>query len=383
MNSPFRYRAKNQAGFSLLEILVGVGIGLLGIIVIFQVLSVFESRKRSTGTGSDAQISGNIALYNLERDLKRAGDGFGMAPYTVTNPHMGCTVTAYDAARPAPAYTFFMRPVEIIDGAAGAPDQIRVLYGSGAQRADDIGFTPSTPFNDYTKKTEARNGLQRGEVIIVHQQDTAQCFLAEITRDNDPDTLTLGHFAEPYVNYLGQNVAMARFNGGPVAAPPLTRGQISNLGISPSRNLWQLSGGKLRWQNDLNYVDDGTGQNTWTEVAEGIVDLQAQYGIDANNNGMIEIGEWTVTPPAADWTKVRAIRIALLARSQEYEKPDVATGNHVTPTAKSWAGGAFVMLNTNGSGGTASDPTLDWRNYRYRVYEVTIPMRNVIWGTAP
>ena len=43
---------------SLVEILVGVLIGLIGIVVIFQVLSVSENRKRTTVQGSDAQSAG-------------------------------------------------------------------------------------------------------------------------------------------------------------------------------------------------------------------------------------------------------------------------------------------------------------------------------------
>ena len=25
----------------------------------------------------------------------------------------------------------------------------------------------------------------------------------------------------------------------------------------------------------------------------------------------------------------------------------------------------------------------DWRNYRYRVYETTVPLRNLIWSNDP
>jgi len=28
-----------------------------------------------------------------------------------------------------------------------------------------------------------------------------------------------------------------------------------------------------------------------------------------------------------------------------------------------------------------ADPANNWRNYRYRVYENVIPLRNMLWGT--
>ena len=74
MKQPGRRR---ERGMSLVEILVGVLIGLIGIVVIFQVLSVSENRKRTTVQGSDAQSAGAIALYTLQRDVQLGGYGFG------------------------------------------------------------------------------------------------------------------------------------------------------------------------------------------------------------------------------------------------------------------------------------------------------------------
>ena len=57
------------------------------------------------------------------------------------------------------------------------------------------------------------------------------------------------------------------------------------------------------------------------EMSAGIVDLQAEYGLDANGNNLIEDNEWTAaTPAGAAWANVRAIRIAVLARSEEWDK---------------------------------------------------------------
>lgn len=64
-----------QAGFSLVEIMVGMVISLLGIIIIFQVFAVSERVKRTTTSGGDAQQNGVAALFALARNLKMAGYG--------------------------------------------------------------------------------------------------------------------------------------------------------------------------------------------------------------------------------------------------------------------------------------------------------------------
>jgi type IV pilus assembly protein PilW len=63
MNQPIRSRQRQAAsGFSLIEILVGLLIGMLSVIVIMQVFGVFEGNKRTTTGGDDAQINGTVAL---------------------------------------------------------------------------------------------------------------------------------------------------------------------------------------------------------------------------------------------------------------------------------------------------------------------------------
>ena len=363
-----------QRGFSLVEIMVAAAIALIGIVVIFQVLAVWEERKRTTSSGSDAQIAGTIAMYNLDRDIRQAGFGLGLSSY------LGCTVQAYDTSRGTPGFTFNLYPVQIVDGASGAPDEIRILYGTSTTFSANQTFTTSTAT---AKKAAVRAGFNKGDLVIVAGNATgaaANCHLVEITGNTNADGLTLDHASGNYTNYLAQAVT-ARYNNPAGTGATYTNGGLHNLGpgnltagsvaSQPRWNIWQL-----RTNNTLSWSDALHDSATWFDVAEGIVNLQGQYGVDANNDNMIDSTEWTITTPT-DWTKVRAIRVGLLARSQQYDKLAV------TATAPNWAGGAFTMTNVDGTTDTTPGDANDWRHYRYRVYDKVIPLRNLIWGTAP
>ena len=55
-------RRYSEAGFSLVEIMVGLVIGMFSIIVMLQLFSLSEERKRTTTGGSDAMSEGVMAL---------------------------------------------------------------------------------------------------------------------------------------------------------------------------------------------------------------------------------------------------------------------------------------------------------------------------------
>lgn len=374
-----------QSGLSLVEIMVGVLIGMIGIIVIFQMLATSEERKRSVTAGSDVQVSGIIGLTSLERDVRDAGFGFSSAAYdTGITPVMGCMVNAYDTARPTPAFSYRLTPVQIIQGAGAASDTIIVLRGNSNTFPAAHVFTEST---DTSKKTRGRAGISpRDYMLVGRTTPTLQCMTVEITGVANADALSVDHNQGSY-NYTvylpdGSTSVEARIARHNNIAPPITftAGYLFNLGNGPRRNIWTVQGGKLQVTNDLLYQDtDGNGINDAVEIADNVITLQAQYGIDANNNGRIEAGEWTTTDPGAteQWANVIAVRAGMLVRSSQFER------SVVTNTVPSWAGGQFVITNLDGtaSGGTPADPANNWRHYRYRVYETVIPLRNILWGS--
>lgn len=368
---PIRTLQRRQHGFSLIEILVGVAIGLVGIVVIFQMLTNWDAARRTTSAGSDAQIAGTIGLFAMERELKIAGTGFG----TVLNPLLNCPVSAYDQHLTTPSMTFQLLPVSITPNAiAGAAVTITTLYGNSDFLSSGQKFKSATAT---TKQTIARAGFQLGDVVIVTPLETGtlpfQCALIEVTANNDPDLLTIGHGQTTSYNtyYNSASSTQSFYNSPSGAAAGIANGYLFNLGPNPMLEQWSIQGGTRLVKTN---VLQGTGA---TEMADGIVNMQAWYGYDSDGNNIISNSEWVSTlPTPTDWTKVRAIRVALLSRSQQFEK------NYVSPPP-AWFGGNFTMFNVDGTlGATTGSPNgnpNDWFTYRYRVYEKVIPLRNVIW----
>ncbi|MEO5844554.1 MAG: PilW family protein [Caldimonas sp.] len=372
-------------GLSLVEIMVGVAIGLIGIVAIFQAVAVWSKHTQTTSAGGDAQVAGTLALFNIERDVKQAGHGFGKAVASV----LGCVVAAADTS-PARAFNFGLRPVDITVGAGGAPDTVSILYGDSSFYGAEASFTDATAD---TKKLRRREAFKRGDIAVVAVNPgasaaTANCQLVEINQDNDVDGYTVGHNATPYNSYYApasSPVVTPRFNGA--SAPLSTSGTMYNLGPQPVLNVWSVQGNRILTRTDMIRAPD-----TPMQVAEGVVNLKAEYGVDADADGLIAPGEWTTVAPA-DWSRLLAIRVAVLVRSRQFERNADSSSSGVkavTPTAANpfYFGDTtrkFLMPNINGDGTVYDDLTADpnnWRFYRYRVYERVIPLRNMLWGTT-
>ena len=140
-------------------------------------------------------------------------------------------------------------------------------------------------------------------------------------------------------------------------------------------------------------------------LASNIVAFKAQYGVDNNDNGIVDDNEWvpgSVLTPAmlldpaltnrVALNRIRAIRIGMVVRSDQY---DTSANPSNTPGLKgqaynwtlfNWpcvARGTCPAAGFPGgpiTGTIAADPL---GGYRYRVYETVIPIRNNIMNPNP
>ena len=360
-------------GMSLPEILAAVLIGLIGMIVIMQVYATSEERKRTTTGTSDAQINGNIAMFTIESAMRSAG--FGMV--SASNNMLGCTTLAYNSNRATPDFTYLMAPVVITVGAAGAPDSITVAYGSSPNVVEGNPFVSSAASGaDIPLKNAA--GILVGDLVV--SSDGVQCSMAEVTGFVPAAINTVMHAtaaAYSYVNAAGTTISpTATYNkGGGSGVNYSSSALLYTLGRAPTVVTYRIDPigrDKLQTRTLMPYVaaQDADGDGTSdADIGDGIVQLKALYGKDTDGDAVVDTwNNITPTGPTAPalWMQVRAIRVALLARSGKFEK------TAVTPAAPAWTGGAFTM--TNPADGT------DWRFYRYRVYETIVPLRNMIWS---
>ena len=373
-----------QRGMTLVEVMVGLAIGMIGMLVIFQTVSVWDARTRATVAGSDSQTTGSIAMFSIERDLRLAGQGFSSAGSVI----LGCQVSGFDQNASAPV-GFPMAPVIIVDhDATNEPDEIATLYGTSPY------FTSETTYSRVTATTVSvwdRTGFKSGDLAVLANTGsggpgTADCQLVEITDDSspaDPKSMAFVQGSYPHFYTNGSNLP-SRYNTAAGIGASYPGGTVYSLGPLPRRNVWSIASGVLGSRDELQ-------GSVFFPIAEGVVDMKAEYGYDTNPNPAVLTVAWTkALPTPIDWTTVRAVRVALLVRSRNFERPATnANDQSYSAINPVWHanGGAtqvnFVMRNVDGTTDSfaAGDPSPNnWRNYRYTVYEKVFPLRNVIWG---
>jgi type IV pilus assembly protein PilW len=365
---------RKAAGMSLLEILVAMAIGLIGIVVITQTYLVNESYKRSTTSAGGAQTNGALALFTIERDARMAGWGVS---WSAT---LSCSSVLWyyngDYSNPPggglPALT--VAPVVITDGGAG-PDTITVLYGTGTERVipATLSKTMAAPGDPLEVDNPQGFSQSPGDLVLVTQGSTCAMLQVSKVLSGAGQLEHASGVAAPY-NPPSAGTALPAFAAG---------AQVFNMG-RPVVNVYSINANALQLAS-LFTTASSTVVPAYTPTpftaVENIVDLQAEYGKDNGvdngtlsaaayvaNDGIVDSYDNVTPTSAVEWQQVLSVRIGVLARSDNYVRPSVSGGPcEATTAAPTWRGGTFTV-----PGGIPSC-------YGYRVFETTVPLRNMIW----
>ena len=342
-----------QGGFTLIELMVGLTIGMLATVVIIQVISVFDAQRRTTTGSADAQTNGGIALNAIGREAQMAG--YPLFPST--DSPMECTTLTFGATG-----ITSINPVSITNGVAtasvSASDTITIRYG-----ISPMGGVPSpiTAMAGTVASIDSNLGCQTSDITLVGLGTT--CALSSATALSavgvTPVTVTLQNATAATA---GASLAcLGAWNEISYAVNPVT--------------------------GNLDRTSVVNGVSTTTPSVTGVVNLHAQYGISAASNSN-QVTQWVdasgatwAAPTVADRKRIKAIRIAVVARNDKLELSNVTTAcSSTTATAPTglcaWEGSvASPAPSIDLSPGNAN-----WAQYRYRVFETIIPLRNVIWA---
>ena len=346
-----------QAGFSLVEIMVALVIGMIVSLVITEVLGAYEGRKRTTSGVADAQTNGSLALYSLQREAQLAG--FGLPVINLDSPFLcgGATASAASIA---------LSPVTITAGSAG---------GTVAERSDSITVRyGSSPFGGIPLLAVAGTS---GKVAKVGT--TVPCLVGD-------DVLVIN----------GAACSLTQVAAITPADLTITLGSDSNLvagaGVSCLGAWHQVTFG-VNGDLQMQRVDVSGGGAV--VVGSDVVMVKAQYGISnaVDNN---QVARWVDATAASGWNvptnekrnRIKAIRVAVVARNGVWEKEVVTDACSSTTDDNpkglcAWVGSddspapTIDLRDDTGASFAADTP---WRHYRYRVFETIIPLRNVIWS---
>jgi type IV pilus assembly protein PilW len=378
---------------SLVELLVATVISLLGVLIIFQVFAVNEDVRRSATSGSDEQTSGLIALMTLERELRHAG--FGINDFAL----VGCTMKMYDAMRtPSTVPDYPLAPVQIVSNAGTTPDVVRVIYGGSKQTTAAVQLGSDLDVKTDPVSLVSRFGFDPGDVVVVGQPNY-NCTMMEVTGWSGP--VDLEHNQTAYVDPQSGASKVPRFND-PAGLPELYKfllgAKVLNLGPSPVRDEITVRNSEADPADNNQMVS----QNIWGQiatfepVADQIVHLKAEYGMDdGKDNGTVSRSVFNVDDGVVDnftgvspdvskpieWTRVRSVRVAIVSRSLT---PDRAPCSATPAYSDDLKDDTYPVRWARGPDAPKGRPidvrtTGDWQCYRYRVYETTVPLRNMIW----
>lgn len=359
--------ARRQAGLSVVELMIGMGIGLMVTMAIAYVLVNAENQRRSSSTGADAQINGGLAVYAIERQLKMAGYGL-----TNDRKSVGCVLQARFAGAAVAGAPPVLAPVIITPGADDQSDTVRVLASNARGYAVEIAMTANaydpTPGSGRTTAiaTPTTFGIQPGDLLALVKptiSNPSQCQVFQAT----------GLQANQFI----QRADDAQWNEqGFPNLPSCTDGYLLNLGSLSDNTFTVTADRNLRLTN----FNLGSRAVTTQDVQSNIVLMKAYYGRDLNLNGIVDTFNTTMPVTREDWETVLAVRVAVVARSAQYEKEKVTKAN------PSWdVGSAATVAGALPCGGGSQCVEMkvsslpDWEHYRYRIYETLVPLRNQVW----
>lgn len=344
--------SRSQRGLSLIELLVGMVVALLVSITATGGAMLFTATQRDAIGSGGVTVNAGTAVAALRDDVAAAGLGFfGDSQFLCRKLNLSVdTTVVIDGAD--------FTPVSITTEAAG--DRIDVVYATDVSAGANVLLNAAATAGSAPLRSLLPVNL--GQAVLLAPATPGDPCVVRTVTDNAPAVLDTAQT----IGYA--NLSTARFNRAAFTTNPVypDRGRVTLLGdLRWSR--YRLVGTDLTLERPLG--------GAAVVLARNVIAFRAEYGLA--NAGTTALAAWqaasgafaTLTP--ANLPRVRALRIGLVTRSPQREKPDSA-GNCASTAALPTLFGAAVAADV-----------ADWQCYRYRSVTLVVPLRNLVLGMVP
>jgi len=267
-------------GFSIIELMVALTIGLIIVVAMLQNLTVASGSNRTNARVAEFQGNGRFATDFLRREIQHAG--FAGVSWTHLT-QIGATTTTNDC------------------GSGFAANIAQPIWG-----ADD-----SNPFSGTCIPTTTKDDEEGGDILVLRRADL----------DAIPTTATLSA-AKLYFRseYLQGSVFVGPTRPANLQTPVadyLLHTDVYYISkcTNPPDTTCESPPVPALYRMTL-----GTGPAMTAQlVASNIENMQVQYGVTTGEGPSARTQYWDAPVPASLWTSVTAIRLWLLARSSSKE----------------------------------------------------------------
>ena len=397
--TPPRCRPHASRGFTLVEMMVAMTIGLVLALAVSLTMLSMGHQFRVVGATSAAQVNAQLALSLINESGRSAGVGLfnnGQPLCQSFNAWRSGVIVSNGAP---------LMPARIIDGGSNTASDRVVFTASNA-----TGPLSGSPVLDAMVTADAdivvtdSASLVANDLAIVGVPGAAgvPCLLFQVSAapavsvacgGNASQCKTITHAAGGSYNPPAGTFALEPRYGFATAGGANGPAVVQRFGGEFTQDAYAVMCDTLVQYNAFGNVPTcatgplsfGGGANA---LVTDIVLLHAQYGISSGAasdivTAWVDASAGWANPSATEAGRIKAVRVVLVSRSKE-PAPELVTAATCTNAAGIVNAGPCSFDDAQAPVIDLSATTVaagqSWRNYRYRVQQAVIPLRNVIWG---
>ena len=396
-------KRKAQGGISLVEVMVGMAVGLLASLVIFKSFSSSENFRRNVSGAADSIQNAAVVGARLNLMLEESGAGLvqGRNVWScLLKVSRGGSTLLPASNLPAPFESFpksvRVLPVGIQNGASGS-DTLMVIAGNSASSNRDIPFDSTGTSLTVTNPNGIGlkdDGQPATDLLLAVPQDVPEgpgdCQIVQVASDYSGGAAVQDESLKSIkvMPAAAKVVAPASYTVIPLNQGEASYGALQSTASSPSafhlgrEALPTFSLLSVNSSNELVEYDL-LQRRPLQSFGENILLLKARYGVDNGKGGTPNdnvVDEW-ISPSESGWSitelmsgnasvqqrvdQIKAIRVGLIVRTSQSQSTDAKATTLVLFQDLAESRRVTVKLASTE------------QRFGYQVFDWVIPLRNM------